>query len=445
MSGDNFIQEEYTPVKDNFDDSASFNYEERTEGEKIVEETSKTEIKKENIQSKLPVSEDKPKAVETKTQEKSKAKPIKKKKTSKPKKTKEIPNEKKPKINNKKIKTNLTAFKKYIQFSKKRKKKSKAKLKNTATIGAIIAIIAIVVLILNINNIFPDQGTPLAIVNNEIITSKDIETTTKTLPPEFQLSLTDEELLNQTIMNVVLLQEAKKQGLETTDAEVQETINQIMLTNQITPREFEENLKQQGLTMKDMEKFYKEYISIGKLVQTNVFSNITITSEEAREFYDNSDPNATFEESEQEIVNFIAQQKQVEALNNYIAELIDKSDIKILNQEETITQSFSSEEVEKYSSCAVENDLKKDAIVFVYSDSCPHCIRMKPIVTDLEVEEYNFKWVSASDNEAKTILRNCFSDVLASGVPQFICAKNGQTIVGETPKETLRAFAQSCQ
>ena len=70
---------------------------------------------------------------------------------------------------------------------------------------------------------------------------------------------------------------------------------------------------------------------------------------------------------------------------------------------------------------------------------------MKPIVTDLEVEEYNFKWVSASDNEAKTVLRNCFSDVLAEGVPQFICAKNGQTIVGETPKETLRAFAQSCQ
>ncbi|TKJ17279.1 hypothetical protein CEE44_01965 [Candidatus Woesearchaeota archaeon B3_Woes] len=442
MVEDNFIQEEYTPVKDSFDESANFNYEEKIEEKKFVDETPKTEIKKENIQSKLPVSEDAPKAVETK---KPKAKPIKKKEISRPKKTKEISDEKKPRINKKKIKTNLTAFKKYIQFPKNKKKKSKAKLKNTATIGAIIAIIVIVVLILNINNIFPDQGTPVAIVNNEIITDIDLETTAKTLPPEFQLSLTDEGLLNQTVMNVVLLQEAKKQGLETTNDEVQETINQIMLTNQITQKEFKENLKQQGLTMKDMEKFYKEYISIGKLVQTNVFSNITITPEEVREFYDNSDLNATFEESEQEIVNFIAQQKQVKALNNYIAELMDKSDIRILNKEEITTQSFSSEEVEKYSTCAVENGLKKDAIVFVYSESCPHCLRMKPIVTDLEVEEYNFKWISASDNEAKTILRNCFSDVLAGGVPQFICAKNGQTIVGETPKETLRAFAQSCQ
>ena len=446
-----FIQEEYNPIDNNSDESTNFEYKEPVEEKKVVDEISKRDVKKDNIQSKLPISEnnEKPKITETNKDttnfsDNKKSNTLTAKKSSHRKKSRRT-SKKKNNNKDKKIKISINSFKKYIQFPKRKKKKSKAKLKNIPTIAAVVAIIIIVAFVLNINKIFPDKGSPVAIVNNEIITSKDIKTTTKTLPPEYGFSLTDKEILNQTIINVLLMQESKKLGLEASDAEVQEIINQMIIMNQLSTKEFKQNLKQQDLTMKDMEEFYKVYLSIGKLVQEILFSNITVNTNEVKEFYDNSDINATFEESEQEIVNFISQQKQVEALNNYIAELMSKADIKILSEEATSQTSFSSEEVEKYSTCAVENGLTKDTILFVYSDTCPHCQRMKPIVVELEVEEYNFKWISASDNEAKTILRNCFSDVLAGGVPQFICAKNGETIVGETPKEVLREFADNCR
>ena len=458
MVDKDFVQEEYNPTDNNSDESINFEYKEPVEEKKVGDEIPKTEVKKDNIQSKLPVSEnnEKPKISETNKKtifqdiQKSNVETKKRKKFHK--KSKKVSNEKKPnkkKTSNKdkKIKISLNSFKKYIQFPKRKKKKSKAKLKNIPTIAAVVAIIVIIILVLNINKIFPDKGTPIAIVNNEIITSQDIDRTIKTIPPEYGFSLTDEEILNQTIMNALLMQEAKKLGLEATNAEVQQTINQVLLTNQQSLKEFKDNLKLQGLTMKDMEEFYRIFISISKLAQTKIYPNIAITPEEVKEVYDNSDikENATFEEVEQQIIDFVTQQKQVEALNDYISELMNKADIKILSEEAITQTSFSSEEVEKYSTCAVENGLTKDTILFVYSDTCPHCQRMKPIVVELEVEEYNFKWISASDNEAKIILRNCFSDVLAGGVPQFICAKNGQTIVGETPKEILREFADNCK
>ena len=70
---------------------------------------------------------------------------------------------------------------------------------------------------------------------------------------------------------------------------------------------------------------------------------------------------------------------------------------------------------------------------------------MKPLVSELEEEGYSFKWASVSDSEAKGLLRDCFSDVLAGGVPQFICAKNGENLVGEKSKSVLRDFAESCK
>ena len=123
--------------------------------------------------------------------------------------------------------------------------------------------------------------------------------------------------------------------------------------------------------------------------------------------------------------------------------------IQIFGSEEPVIQGaavsdLTSTEVEKYANCASENGLNKNSVLFIYSDSCPHCTRMKPIVTELETEEYKFKWASVYDSEIKSILNKCYSDVVAGGVPQFICAKNGQTIVGERSKEILKQFAESC-
>ena len=137
------------------------------------------------------------------------------------------------------------------------------------------------------------------------------------------------------------------------------------------------------------------------------------------------------------------QQAQAEALDAYILVLLENSEIEIFGNEAVKKVTFSSEEVEKYSSCAVENGLEKGTVVFVYTDTCPHCKKVKPAVTELG-ENYNFYWANAADSSARALLNECFKDVLAGGVPQFICSKNGANIVGERSKEVLEEFAKSC-
>jgi thiol-disulfide isomerase/thioredoxin len=156
----------------------------------------------------------------------------------------------------------------------------------------------------------------------------------------------------------------------------------------------------------------------------------------------------TLEDVEEQIEAFLLQQKKADSLKVYVADLMAKADIRVISQETssvvTSETNFSSADVEKYASCATKNGLDKKTVIFLYSDSCPHCQKMKPIITELQSENYNFKWASVSDNEMRNILSECYSDVLAGGVPQFICAKNGQTIVGEKSKETMAEFAKSC-
>jgi len=245
-----------------------------------------------------------------------------------------------------------------------------------------------------------------------------------------------------------MFQEAKKLDLIATNDDVDGVMDQTILSSQLTEKEFKQYLEEQNLTLKDMKKFYKLHISIDKLLEEKAYKDINITFEETQEFYnDNLDVfrNTTFGDVKEQVTVFLTQQAQAEASNNYITELIENADIKIIEEQETSIETFSSEEVEKYSNCAVRNGLTKDTVVFVYSDSCPHCVRMQPIVTDLGLEDYRFKWASVEDDESKALLRECFSDVIAGGVPQFICSKNGQTLVGEKPKEVLKAFAESCR
>ena len=298
---------------------------------------------------------------------------------------------------------------------------------------------------ININKIFPVPSMPIAVVNGELVTQDDLDQTMKTIPEEYREFLDDDLILNQTIMNILLLQEAKKMNLEASDEDIKEIIEESIVTAQITDKEFEEYLKEQDLTMEDMEEFYKIHLSIENLLEATIYKDIEISFEEIQAFYNENSEELDFEldEVKDQIEQFLIQKAQTEALNEYILVLIETSEIEIFEQELTKEVDFSSEEVEKYSNCALEKGLEKGTVVFVYTDTCPHCKKVKPAVTELG-EEYSFYWANAADSSARTLLNDCFKDVLAGGVPQFICSKNGANIVGERPKEVLEEFAKSC-
>lgn len=89
-------------------------------------------------------------------------------------------------------------------------------------------------------------------------------------------------------------------------------------------------------------------------------------------------------------------------------------------------------------------DKDPSTVVFVHSNSCPHCRSMMPIIEELEKEGYKFYWAESSDNEAREIINNCFSDLLSGYVPQFICPKTGKEQTGGMGKDELKGFADSC-
>ena len=330
----------------------------------------------------------------------------------------------------------------------KKRKKSKARLNNIITIVAVIAIIAISLIIINMDSIFSNDVQPVAIINGEVMTTEDIGITLRTVPSSYRSLMTDDIILNQTIINFLLMQESRKAGLEANENEAEEKINEAIALSQLSKSEFKEYLQEQNMTYEDMVEFYRVHLSIENFLLSNVYNDVTVSENDIIAFYNqNKDRlgNVTLEEVSLDIEEYLLQEKQAILFEEYISELVTNADIRIIGDESVsnVESSFSSEEVEKYSNCAVSVGLDKNSIIFVYSDSCPYCTRMKPIVRDLE-ENYGFYWANSADSSARVILRECFSDVLAGGVPQFICAKNGENLVGEKPKAVLEDFAIAC-
>jgi thiol-disulfide isomerase/thioredoxin len=248
-----------------------------------------------------------------------------------------------------------------------------------------------------------------------------------------------------------MLQEAKKSGVIVTDDEVEQIIDKTIAKAQISKNDFKKYLAEQNLTYEDMQMFYRTNLMIEKFLEKTAYVGINITSNQIKGFYKNNSAelvNITFEEVADQIEAYLLQQAKQEAFKAYAAKVMAEADIRILTKGSPIAEAtegnFSSTDVEKYASCATKNGLDKKSVVFIYSDSCPHCQRMKPIVTELEGAGANFKWASVYDSDMKVALSECYKDVLADGVPQFICARDGQTIVGETSQANLGAFAAAC-
>ena len=99
------------------------------------------------------------------------------------------------------------------------------------------------------------------------------------------------------------------------------------------------------------------------------------------------------------------------------------------------------ESVVDYGDCFSEDP---STVVFVHSNSCPHCNSMKPIIGELEEEGYKFYWAESSDSAARQVVNDCFSDILGGYVPQFICPKTGKEKTGGMSKAELKSFADSC-
>ena len=87
---------------------------------------------------------------------------------------------------------------------------------------------------------------------------------------------------SQTIIeNRIQLQQAEREKITAEDSEVQEQLNDIMKkVNAPSPKEFEEMLTQQGLTLDGVKKRIRDQILVQRVTRRKVALRISVTEQE---------------------------------------------------------------------------------------------------------------------------------------------------------------------
>jgi len=129
-----------------------------------------------------------------------------------------------------------------------------------------------------------------AVVNGKEIKRDDVDKYYRTrVNPEGQEPSEEEALslklnvLDELIVNEVLLERAKKLGLEASDGEVEDKFTG--LKSPYTEDEFQRRLRDQGMSVDDLKQDLRRQLSIQKLLNREVLAKISITDQEVADFY----------------------------------------------------------------------------------------------------------------------------------------------------------------
>jgi hypothetical protein len=149
-----------------------------------------------------------------------------------------------------------------------------------------------------------------------------------------------QQAVESLITEHVMFQEARDQGIEVSDDEVEENIE--ALKEQFDGEEgLAEAMEAEGLTDESLREYLRENMMIENLLSRNLdLDNIEVTEEEKEDYYAQLQENweeqgqeeVSFEEVEPQITQQLQQQKVQEKQMSYIQELIAESEIERMYQ-----------------------------------------------------------------------------------------------------------------
>lgn len=167
----------------------------------------------------------------------------------------------------------------------------------------LIIILAIAAIFSAINTFFPDLfgkfslgGQLAARVNGFPITVAQMDQDYERLPLQYKYYITKEAYLGQLIDEVLLTQEAAKQGFSVSEKEVDDSLNTFMQESNVTPEKLNDVLKQKNLNYEQLRSLVKNQLLIDKLLEKEVNSKVNVTDAQALQYY-NDNP-ATFKAPE---------------------------------------------------------------------------------------------------------------------------------------------------
>ena len=136
----------------------------------------------------------------------------------------------------------------------------------------------------------PAEGV-WAVVDGKDITRTEVDKFYRTqLNPDAPEPSQDEALslklniLDELVNNQILLEKAKKLGLEAADGEVEDKFTEFKVL--YTEDEFQRQLKSRGYTVDDLRSDIRQQISIQKVINREVVAKITVTGDQdVQDFY----------------------------------------------------------------------------------------------------------------------------------------------------------------
>jgi peptidyl-prolyl cis-trans isomerase SurA len=135
----------------------------------------------------------------------------------------------------------------------------------------------------NPHGAMPDRV--VAIVNNEAITLTDYKLFMKYIGLQDKGDGVDEGLLRALIEEKIILNEAKRKGIEVSDGEVDAMMEKMGTENALSRDEMEKAFEGEGMGIQDFKKLLKEKLTALKLVEGEVDSRVRVNEKEIEDFY----------------------------------------------------------------------------------------------------------------------------------------------------------------
>lgn len=153
------------------------------------------------------------------------------------------------------------------------------------------------------------QDKIVAVVNNDVITQKDLDDFAtfmrmqlsreyKGEALEIKIESIKKDLLDKLIEDHLILQEAKNNKIAVDESRVKARINEIKKRYPTDP-EFQSDLANQGMVQADLEKKIREQFLMHNIIDLKIRSKIIVRPDEVTHFYnENKKEFVTFEEKE---------------------------------------------------------------------------------------------------------------------------------------------------
>ncbi len=149
----------------------------------------------------------------------------------------------------------------------------------------VVAVLVIVALGLALWAALQPKDPVVATVNGEPIYLSNIDKEWNQLPAEFKEGRTKRVMLNASIAEALVLQEAKRGGIIVSDAEVEQFIIDSIAGTGVPLEEFVKRAKELGIEEPDLKEMFRARLTTNKLFEKVLADDVEVNESAAKAFY----------------------------------------------------------------------------------------------------------------------------------------------------------------